>query len=314
MIEQELRCIYDSTQGYFEVDSVLARCEKVGRELNRAMAAWNVESRPSSRLGSPAASADDEDDGALTLSSVVRGGAAKTGDYLEQQPSNLAKGIQLKDYQLVGVNWLNLLYNKKTVSIATTLTHVGLGHEAHSSRADPLQSCILADEMGLGKTAQVISFMAHLQQRGISGPHLVVVPSSVLENWSREFKAFAPGIRVETYYGNQREREQLRAEFREDDGIEVMITTYDMAAGGPLDHNFLRKRGFDVRVACVCGAQGVIGHAAHSSSKCRYASSMRATCSRTASRRSMRSCCASRRNGACCSPAPLCRITCKSWL
>ena len=43
-------------------------------------------------------------------------------DYLYAQPALLKEGIKLKNYQLLGVNWLNLLYRKKI-------------------------SCILADEM-----------------------------------------------------------------------------------------------------------------------------------------------------------------------
>ena len=30
--------------------------------------------------------------------------------------------------------------------------------------------------LGLGKTIQVISFFAHLKEKGSKGPHLVVVP------------------------------------------------------------------------------------------------------------------------------------------
>jgi SWI/SNF-related matrix-associated actin-dependent regulator 1 of chromatin subfamily A len=49
--------------------------------------------------------------------------AASKG-YISSQPSTIAEGIMLKDYQLLGINWLFLLYKKK-------------------------HSCILADEMGL---------------------------------------------------------------------------------------------------------------------------------------------------------------------
>jgi Superfamily II DNA/RNA helicases, SNF2 family len=42
---------------------------------------------------------------------------------------------------------------------------------------------ILADEMGLGKTIQTISLFAYLAcERGIWGPHLVVVPTSIIIN------------------------------------------------------------------------------------------------------------------------------------
>lgn len=46
---------------------------------------------------------------------------------------------------------------------------------------------ILADEMGLGKTLQTIAFIAHLKyEMGVPGPHLVVVPLSVMSSWMAE--------------------------------------------------------------------------------------------------------------------------------
>ena len=97
------------------------------------------------------------------------------------QPACMSKDRPMKDYQLVGLNWLNLLWSKKL-------------------------SCILADDMGLGKTCQVIAFLSHLHEggaraRGEKRPHLVIVPGSTLENWLREFQMFSPGLVVEPYYG-----------------------------------------------------------------------------------------------------------------
>lgn len=219
----------DLMAGYYEVDEVLTRCEKIGRELSDAMASWLPEASQSvSRLASPAVAASVNNSVAgsregtpastLNLSSIKKGGSSTDKYYLEEQPKLLADGVKLKDYQLVGVNWLHLLYRKKT-------------------------SCILADEMGLGKTAQVIALFAQLKEMGIRGPHLVVAPSSVLENWDREFRFFAPTINVRKYYGSMKERVELREELSEDPDLEVILTTYDMAAGGPQDHTFLRKFG-----------------------------------------------------------------------
>ena len=42
---------------------------------------------------------------------------------------------------------------------------------------------ILADEMGLGKTIQTISLLAYLAcNRDQRGPHLIIVPTSVILN------------------------------------------------------------------------------------------------------------------------------------
>lgn len=72
-------------------------------------------------------------------------------------------------------------------------------------------SGILADEMGLGKTIQTISLLAHLAcEKGNWGPHLIVVPTSVMLNWEMEFKKWCPAFKILTYYGTQKERKMKR--------------------------------------------------------------------------------------------------------
>ncbi|KAF2088218.1 hypothetical protein K490DRAFT_40183 [Saccharata proteae CBS 121410] len=132
------------------------------------------------------------------------------------KPSNMAEDLVLKDYQVVGLNWLNLLFSKEL-------------------------SCILADDMGLGKTCQVIAFISHLAQIGQKGTHIIVVPGSTLENWLREFKMFSPKLRVEPYYGSMTERAHMRQNIIEEaEDINVVVTTYEMATGRKEDTSFLR--------------------------------------------------------------------------
>ena len=70
---------------------------------------------------------------------------------------------------------------------------------------------ILADEMGLGKTIQTIALLAHLCcERGNWGPHLIVVPTSVMLNWEFEFKKWCPAFKILTYFGSNKERKQKR--------------------------------------------------------------------------------------------------------
>jgi SWI/SNF-related matrix-associated actin-dependent regulator of chromatin subfamily A member 5 len=60
---------------------------------------------------------------------------------------------------------------------------------------------------GLGKTLQTISFLGYLKfHRSISGPHLVVVPKSTLENWSREFGQWVPDFETVVLTGSREER------------------------------------------------------------------------------------------------------------
>ena len=84
----------------------------------------------------------------------------------------------------------------------------------------------LADDMGLGKTIQAICLLAAIQEgriktsAGVKGPHLVVVPTSLLFNWEQELARFAPGLKVHVYSGSART-------FDAKDG-EVVITTYGL--------------------------------------------------------------------------------------
>ena len=64
---------------------------------------------------------------------------------------------------------------------------------------------VLADEMGLGKTVQIVSLLGALHHAGVSyGPHLVVVPLTVLGHWVREFHAWYPAMRVVVMHDSSR--------------------------------------------------------------------------------------------------------------
>ncbi len=61
--------------------------------------------------------------------------------------------------------------------------------------------------MGLGKTVQTIAHLAYLAEKeGIWGPHLIVVPTTVLGNWLDELNRFLPAFTVFPYYGRSSER------------------------------------------------------------------------------------------------------------
>jgi SNF2 family DNA or RNA helicase len=60
---------------------------------------------------------------------------------------------------------------------------------------------ILADDMGLGKTAQIIALVAWIIERKILKNILIVVPSTLLENWKREFIFFAPSLKPYLHHG-----------------------------------------------------------------------------------------------------------------
>ena len=81
---------------------------------------------------------------------------------------------------------------------------------------------LLADDMGLGKTVQIISFMSFLHDSGALKPALLVVPVSVIVNWKKELRRFAPGIQpAHEHRGTGRERNPERLAEHE-----LVITTY----------------------------------------------------------------------------------------
>ncbi|EEY16356.1 helicase SWR1 [Verticillium alfalfae VaMs.102] len=110
----------------------------------------------------------------------------------------------LREYQHFGLDWLAGLYANNT-------------------------NGILADEMGLGKTIQTIALLAHLAcHHEVWGPHLVVVPTSVMLNWEMEFKKFLPGFKILSYYGTQEERKRKRHGWNNDDVWNVCVTSYQL--------------------------------------------------------------------------------------
>jgi len=83
--------------------------------------------------------------------------------------------------------------------------------------------------MGLGKTLQTISFLGYLRHiMDITGPHLVVVPKSTLDNWKREFAKWTPEVNVLVLQGAKEERNTLINERLIDEKFDVCITSYEM--------------------------------------------------------------------------------------
>ncbi|KAL8623125.1 hypothetical protein ACOMHN_060616 [Nucella lapillus] len=135
------------------------------------------------------------------------------------------QGLELKPYQLIGLNWLRIM------------------HTQHLNG-------ILADEMGLGKTVQAIAFLAHLLEEGEEGPHVIIVPSSTIDNWLRELCSWCPALGVVVYYGSQEERRATRHSVmdhqRED--FQVLLTTYNIATGSAEDRSLFKKFQFHYAV------------------------------------------------------------------
>jgi hypothetical protein len=125
----------------------------------------------------------------------------------------------LRPYQLKGLSWLAFL------------DRIGLG------------SC-LADDMGLGKTIQLLAMLLHERIAAPAAPPgapdapapapvdrlfptLLVVPMSVVGNWLRETRRFAPSLKVYVHHGLERERGEALVHAAE--STDLVITTYALA-------------------------------------------------------------------------------------
>lgn len=143
-------------------------------------------------------------------------------DLDHHSPAEVPATLQatLRPYQVEGFQWLAFLWER------------GLGG-------------VLADDMGLGKTLQTIALFLHAQEQaqlspsqpeadnqpdaagagaGASAPFLVVAPTSVVPNWVREIKRFAPTLQVVGIEESVRKSKRPLAQAVE--GADVIVTSY----------------------------------------------------------------------------------------
>lgn len=152
--------------------------------------------------------------------SVIRG-MKSVEDSAYEIPKDL--NGTLREYQKIGFRWLK------------TLDDYRFGG-------------ILADDMGLGKTIQMISLLLDF----VKGLHegaafeervsLIVCPASLVYNWSQEFAAFAPSLRVLAVTGTLGERRKSLETIEEYD---VIITSYDLLKR---DISFYKEKSFRYEV------------------------------------------------------------------
>jgi superfamily II DNA or RNA helicase len=137
-------------------------------------------------------------DGAVIAAHVARFRAAVD---IPEAPVPASFRASLRSYQQHGVNWLQHL------------------------RENDLGG-LLADDMGLGKTAQTIAHIVIEEAGGrLDRPALVVVPTSLVPNWTAELARFAPHLRVVVLHGLDRHERR-----RDLTGVHVVITTYTVLA------------------------------------------------------------------------------------
>jgi len=105
---------------------------------------------------------------------------------------------QLREYQREGLGWMHFL------------------------RRFRFGGC-LADDMGVGKTAQVLALLETRRELRAAGevdrPSLVVVPKSLIFNWSQEAARFTPQLRVLDHTGIGRNKNRFA-------DVDLILTTY----------------------------------------------------------------------------------------
>lgn len=109
----------------------------------------------------------------------------------------------LRHYQVLGSSWLLFL------------RRFGLG------------GC-LADDMGLGKTIQWITYLLAVKEKEPpQTPSLLICPTSVLGNWQKELKRFAPDLNIRLHYGPNRVKGDAFPDTLQ--GCDLVLTSYALA-------------------------------------------------------------------------------------
>ena len=142
----------------------------------------------------------------------------------------------MRAYQLQGLNWMvSLHHNGLNGILADEMVRQELWKHASASFSRWPQ--------GLGKTLQTISFLGYLKHyRQITGPHLIVVPKSTLQNWSREFGKWTPDFNTVLLTGSKEERAEIIANRLIPQDFEVLITSYEICL---IEKSALKKFSFE---------------------------------------------------------------------
>jgi len=208
-------------------DAALARCAQISRRLRDALG------RDVARRDGPLSPG-----GSKRNPKPSRARTLVTADDVFEAAGETSRATSLKPYQMIGVNFLLLLDEQD------------------------VPGAILADEMGLGKTAQTVAYLAcsrRRKEKGVGGwasvgakktsalaalvasqkdgakkvnePALVVAPASLLENWRRELRTWAPALRVGFFHGKEGQAATRAAAERSGGGggaFDVLIACYSL--------------------------------------------------------------------------------------
>jgi ATP-dependent helicase STH1/SNF2 len=202
---ERLQLLLKQTDNYLETIGAMVQMEKDRNEVeDRSRREFGGGSAPQAAAASNVSAAPQQQSkySSIRTRETYYRIAHTVNEEIKEQPDMLVGG-KLKEYQLAGLQWLVSLYNNNL-------------------------NGILADEMGLGKTIQTISLICHLiEKKSVSGPYLIVVPLSVLSNWTMEFEKWAPTVKMVAYKGQPGVRKHLYNSIIAHGKFSVLLTTYE---------------------------------------------------------------------------------------
>lgn len=197
-----------------KLDAVLAHWKKVQRSADDEGVSWS----DGMRLLSGAAL--DGEASAVLAETTAEWSTVVAGDWLRDALAQLREPgmsddgpdpqpelkAQLRPYQRKGVHWL------------WWLNRLGLG------------GC-LADDMGLGKTVQLLGLFSLVKRERDPGPHLLVVPASLIANWQAEAARFAPHLRMLVAHPSAIPSKELAAfSAQRLASVDIVVTSYASVA------------------------------------------------------------------------------------
>ena len=152
--------------------------------------------------------------------------ALKTGELIQTALTGEYKGAKIaisEEAKKLIQSYLEIKHIEPPEGLRATLRPYQLrGYEWMYKNVNMGIGSIIADDMGLGKTIQVIAVLQKLKEenRLEKRKALIIVPTTLLSNWEKEFTQFAPGLDVFIYHGPGRKLETEH---------DVVITSYGIA-------------------------------------------------------------------------------------
>jgi len=108
---------------------------------------------------------------------------------------------RLRDYQLVGIDWLRRMYSERLPAI-------------------------LADDQGLGRRVIAAAFISYLVVEAASpGPHIILAPASSLQRWQKILSVWCPGLRTQVCTGSVSDSVQLRLQLSDCAALPNLVLT-----------------------------------------------------------------------------------------